>query len=162
MSSETRGENPVAPAGESKQVWQPADAAQLGAEADGQRIPPRLFHVVEHVLAVGIAVGILDGRVHPGEHAESVEAALDFGDGGGGERVAGIQRDVPVDEPRAGHAVPADQHLAHELLPALVHHEAQVHLVRLGGGRVAPLEGGVGEIPSRNIAPGWCRGPRRR
>src|SRR5205085_173368 len=100
-----------------------ADAAELGAEADGGRIAARFFHIIENVLAVLFAIGILDGGVDAGEDAEAVQAALDIGQLGGGERVAGAESDVAVEEPGAGGAVTHDQHLADELPLSLVNDE---------------------------------------
>ena len=100
-SSETRGENPVVPRGRIEAGLAAADAPQFRAEADRHRVAPRLLHVVQDVFAVGLAVGILNGGVHPREHAQIVQPPLGVGDLRGRKRVAGIQRDVAIDELRA-------------------------------------------------------------
>jgi len=81
-SSDTRGEKPVWPAGASRQVWHP-HARQLRAQARRKRVAPRLFHLIEHVLAAALAVGVLDGRIDARKDPQVVEAALGFGDGRG-------------------------------------------------------------------------------
>src|SRR5271157_5686071 len=60
-----------------------ADAAELGANADGQRIAAGFLHLVEDVFVVGRAVGVLNGGVDAGEDAQVVETALGLGDLGG-------------------------------------------------------------------------------
>lgn len=59
------------------------DTANLCSGADGDRIAAGLFHLVEDVLVVGIAIGVLNGGVDAGEDAKVVEAPLGFGDLGG-------------------------------------------------------------------------------
>ena len=87
-SSETRAEAPVWPRAQT--IRAAADARQFRAHAGGQRIARRFLHVVQDVFAIGFAVGILDRRVHLGEHAQVIQAPLRIGDRGRRERVARI------------------------------------------------------------------------
>ena len=51
-----------------------------GAEARRHRVAPRFLQVIEHVLAGGFAVRVLNGGIHPREHAQVVQPPLDVGD----------------------------------------------------------------------------------
>src|ERR1035441_4653408 len=122
-----------------------ADAAELGANADSQRIAAGFLQLGEDVLVVGRAIGGLNGGVDAGEDAQVVEAALGFRDFGGRERIPGVECQVAIDQAGTGVGEGVGEHLADELLLAFVDHVVQVKAVGIGGGLVAPFEGGVGK-----------------
>ena len=122
-----------------------SDAGNLGAEAERGGEAPRFVQLVEDVLAVGLAVWVLDGSVHARKHSQIVQAPLGIGDGRGRQRIAGVQFQEAVDDAVLGCPVAAVDHLPHELLGAFVNHKTQIHAVGLRCRLRIPLECGIGK-----------------
>ena len=89
------------------------------------------------------AIGILNRHIDLGEDAEVIELALRIGHGGLRKRVAGLQIETLLDQPRARGLESGGNHLTDELLIAFVDDEAQIHRVRQRTGLGIPLHGGV-------------------
>ena len=83
------GLKPVRPAGRRETGGAGrAEARHLRAESQAQRIAVGFLEVVENVFMIGVAVGILDGRIDAREDSQIVEALLDLGLLDGRKRIA--------------------------------------------------------------------------
>ena len=108
---------------------------------------------------VGLAIGILNGGVHAREDAQLVQPPLVSVIAVGESGSPGFSVMLRLISCVLVIRLPRDQHLAHELLPALVDHVLEVDAVRLRGRLGVPFESRDRESRFRNTAPGWRRGP---
>jgi len=79
-----------------------ADARQLSAEAESQRIFTGFFNLEQHKFIALFSLGILQHRINLGEDPKLIEPALGFKQIRLGDRIAGMQRYAFTHHLRAG------------------------------------------------------------
>ena len=114
-----------------------ANSRQLRAEAERVAVPAGFLQPVQHVLVPLIALRILERNIHFRKNAQIVQLALRVDDSALRQRIAGLQRDAVVDQPRPRRFVSAHQHTADKIPPAFDHVDLHVHAPR-GRVRLCP------------------------